>query len=96
MQVYVTPRAERDFNRIIRYIRKKWGDSTAQEFIHKSDAIFKLLRHFPSIGAIEVGEIRGFQLTPQTRILYRIKADKIVILSFFQVRQNPNKKSSND
>jgi hypothetical protein len=46
------------------------------------------------MGQIENGDIRGFQLSPQTRILYRIRDEKIIILAFFDVRQNPNKKFS--
>lgn len=41
------------------------------------------------MGQVEEKEIRGFQITPQTRILYRLKGDKIIILSFFDVRQSP-------
>ena len=45
------------------------------------------------MGSIEQEDIRGFQLSRQTRILYRIKRDKIIVLSFFDVRQNPKKKA---
>lgn len=58
MQVYVTPRAERNFDSIIDYIN----------------------------------DIRGFQLSRKTRMLYRIRDNKIIILSFFDVRQDPKKK----
>lgn len=46
------------------------------------------------MGPIESGEIRGFQLTKQIRILYRVKQDQLIILAFFDVRQNPEKKFS--
>jgi plasmid stabilization system protein ParE len=53
-----------------------------------------ILEDFPEIGTTELAEkkIRGFQLTKQTRIFYRLKDDKIIILSFFDVRQNPGRK----
>jgi plasmid stabilization system protein ParE len=92
MQVYVTPRAERNFDSIVDYIKSKWGERTAKEFIDKVDEIFTLLKNFPTIGQMENGDIRGFQLSPQTRILYRIRDNKIIILSFFDVRQDPKKK----
>jgi hypothetical protein len=44
------------------------------------------------MGQVENNDIRGFQLSRQTRILYRIKDNKIIILSFFDVRQDPKKK----
>jgi plasmid stabilization system protein ParE len=92
MQVFVTPRAERNFDSILNYIKRKWGAKTAQEFVQKADEIFKLLKNFPSIGQIEKDDIRGFQLSPHTRILYRIREEKLIILAFFDVRQNPKKK----
>jgi plasmid stabilization system protein ParE len=92
MQVFVTPRAESHFDSIIGYIKNKWGEQTAKQFIIKTDEIFKLLKNYPTIGQIEKGNIRGLQLSKQTRLLYRIRGEKIIVLSFFDVRQNPNKK----
>ena len=92
MQVFVTPRAERNFDSIVDYIKQKWGEKTAREFIQKVDEIFILLKNFPVMGQVENNDIRGFQLSRQTRIVYRIRDNKIIILSFFDVRQDPKKK----
>lgn len=86
MQVYVTPRAEQNFDSIVNYIRQ------AKEFIYKADEIFGLLKDFPFMGQVESNDIRGFQLSRQTRILYRVRNNKIIILAFFDVRKNPKKK----
>jgi plasmid stabilization system protein ParE len=92
MQVFVTTRAERNFDSIVENIKQKWGEKTASEFIQKVDEIFKLLKAYPLMGQVESNDIRGFQLSRQTRILYRIRDNKIIILSFFDVRQDPKKK----
>jgi len=92
MQVFVTPRAERNFESIVNYISNKWGVKTAQQFIQKTDEMFELLKNYPTMGQIEKGNIRGFQLSTQTRVLYRIREDKIIVLALFDVRQNPSKK----
>jgi len=92
MQVLVTPRAEQDFDSIVDYISNKWGEATARQFVQKTDEIFKLLKNYPSIGQVEKGDIRGLQLSPQTRVLYRIREERIIVLAFFDVRQNPKKK----
>lgn len=92
MQIYLTPRTERNFDSIIKYIRQKWGERTAKEFIKKADQIFILLQDYPMMGQVENKDIRGFQLSKHTRILYRIRDNKIIILSFFDVRQDPRKK----
>jgi plasmid stabilization system protein ParE len=92
MQVFVTPRAERNFDSIIDYIKQKWGERTAKQFVQKKDEILKLLKNYPLMGQVEKDDIRGFQLSPQTRILYRIRDERIIILAFFDVRQDPKKK----
>lgn len=92
MQVFVTPRAEQNFDSIVDYISNKWGEATARQFVQKTDEIFKLLKNYPLIGQVEKGDIRGLQLSPQTRILYRIREERIIVLAFFDVRQNPKKK----
>ncbi|MBX7226257.1 MAG: hypothetical protein K1X55_09510 [Chitinophagales bacterium] len=33
MQVYITPRAELNFNSIVNYLKQTWGEKTAKEFI---------------------------------------------------------------
>jgi plasmid stabilization system protein ParE len=78
MQVYVTPRAEKNFSSITNYIGQKWGERTARQFIQKTDEFFLLLKNYPLIGQVEKDDIRGFQLSTQTRILYRIEMRKLL------------------
>lgn len=92
MKIFLTRRAEKNYDSIKDYIKKKWGEKTANEFILKTDELLSLLKNYPAIGQVEKDDIRGFQLSPQTRIFYRIKEEKIIVLSFFDVRQNPKKK----
>ncbi len=53
MQVFVTPRAEKNFDSIFDY---KWGEETTKQFVLKTDEIFKLLQIYPTMGQVEVGE----------------------------------------
>ena len=91
MKVFLTRRAEKDYELIKDYITQEWGDKTSETFTKKADEIFQLLESFPEMGPVENKDIR-FQLSKQTRILYRIRAQKIIILSFFDVRQDPKKR----
>jgi len=54
----------------------------------------ELLERFPELGTLEVAEknIRRFQISKQTRIFYRINNDQISLLTFFDIRQDPEKK----
>ncbi len=72
---------------------KDWRENVGIRFENQTNSFLELLADFPEIGT-EVNrdkKIRGFQLTKQTRIYHRIKQDKILILAFFDVRQNPKK-----
>jgi hypothetical protein len=54
----------------------------------------EILVDFPERGSIENIDrgIRGFTLTRQVNIFYRVSVEKIFLLDFFDNRQDPNKK----
>jgi plasmid stabilization system protein ParE len=60
MQVFVTSRAERNFDSIIDYIKQKWGERTAKQFVQKTDEIFKLLKNYPSWDKLKRTTLEGF------------------------------------
>lgn len=94
MKLFFTRRAEQNYQAIKRYLIRNWSVKVARAFEEKTTDFLNLLEEFPEIGTVEVEEkqIRGFQLTTQTRIFYRIKDGRIIILALFDVRQNPKKK----
>lgn len=94
MRIFLTKRAEKNYRSIKEHITEEWGEIVADAFEQKTVSFFDLLEDFPEIGAIELAgkQIRGFQLTKQTRVFYRIKDDRIIILTLFDVRQDPKKK----
>lgn len=94
MRISFTKRAQNNYNSIKIYLSDEWGEKTAQAFEQKAIDFFDLLKEFPEMGTVEFPEkqIRGFQLTKQTRIIYRIKGQKVIVLAFIDVRQNPKKK----
>ena len=94
MTIFVTKRAYRNYTSIKARITERWGEFVAETFEQKIKDFLDLLEQFPQMGTVEVSEkqIHGFQVTRQTRVLYRIKANRIIVLSFFDVRQHPDKK----
>jgi Plasmid stabilization system protein len=94
MRVLVTKQAEKTYRSIKAYIIEEWGEKVAEAFEQKTVDFLNLLSKFPEMGTLEVPEkqIRGFLLSKQTRVFYRIKNDKLIILTFFDVRQSPKKK----
>lgn len=94
MKLFITKRAERNYNKIKEYITTEFGDNVAYVFEQKTTDFLNLLIDYPEMGSLEVvhEKIRGFQLAKQTKVFYRIKDDRIIILTFFHVRQSPKKK----
>lgn len=94
MKITLTKRAERNFISIKEYIRQDFGKIVAEVFEQKISDLLHLLKTFPEMGSIEIKskQIRAFQLTKLTTVFYRLKDQNIIILTFFDVRQNPKKK----
>lgn len=94
MSVVFTSRAKRNYHSIKKYLSDKWGASIAEAFEQKTIDFLYLLEQFPEIGTNELPEkqIRGFQLTQQTKVFYRLKGKQIIILALFDVRQDPEKR----
>ena len=96
MKIKVSKRAAKSFYTIKDFVKEKWGDLVADNFEQKTISFLDLLQEFPEIGALEIPEkkLYGFQLTKQTKVFYRIKSNTIIIIVFFDVRQNPERKPS--
>ncbi|MBK8983439.1 MAG: type II toxin-antitoxin system RelE/ParE family toxin [Ignavibacteria bacterium] len=94
MKISLTKRAEKKYRLIKEYIRTEWGVRVESAFEQRAKDFFDLLKDFPKQGPLEIEEkqIRGIMLTKHTKIFYRIKGNRIIILTFFDVRQDPSKK----
>ncbi len=94
MEIFFTKRANNNYKSIKEYIALEFGVSVSEIFENKLIDFLEILKNFPEMGSLEVPNkgIRGFQFSEQTRIFYRIKSNRIIILTLFDVRQHPNKK----
>ncbi|HRK53158.1 MAG TPA: type II toxin-antitoxin system RelE/ParE family toxin [Cyclobacteriaceae bacterium] len=94
MKLVWTEKAKARMAEILDHIELEFGIASRQSFREKAKDFTRLLIEFPEIGTLEIKDknLRGFQLTKQTRIFYRIKKDQIVILTFFDSRQDPKKR----
>jgi plasmid stabilization system protein ParE len=94
MKIVWTKKAQKRFGEILDYIQLYFGDPARQSFMTKTKDFTKLLYEFPEIGTLEIPEkkLRGFQLTKQTRLFYRLKNDQIILLTFFDSRQDPKRR----
>ena len=86
--------ADRKFDTLIDYLSAEWGESVTKAFVKRTFDFLDLLVDFPEIGSIENAnrQIRGFVLTKHVTVFYKVKGNRVVILNFYNNRQNPNKK----
>jgi plasmid stabilization system protein ParE len=86
--------ADKKFDTIIEYLQKEWGEKSVNTFVKKVYDFLDILVEFPNIGTPEdkTKNIFGFVVVSQITIFYRIKSNRIILLNFFDNRQDPNKK----
>ena len=89
LEIIWTILAEKTFEDIINYLSVKWDSKTADNFINKTFNFLEILSVFPEIGKIERKrtKIRGFVLTKQTTIFYKINHSQIILISFHDNRK---------
>lgn len=90
MKIVWTKTAQKRLSTVLDYIEKEFGETARYSFRARALEFTKLLYEFPKMGTLEIPHknLRGFQLTKQTKVFYRLKN---VILTFFDSRQDPNK-----
>ncbi len=94
MRIVWTKTAQKRLQEILMYIQEEFGDNAKLQFRSRAMDFTRLLAEFPEMGTLEIKEkhLRGFQLTKQTRVYYRLKGERIILLTFFDSRQNPKKR----
>ena len=73
------------------YLAENWSEAVLEEFVDKVYKATELLSTHPEIGQKTAKEssLRSYLIKPYTRLVYRIKTDKIVILRLIDTRQKP-------
>lgn len=94
LEIQWSKRADKKFDEIIEYTMQEWGERVTGSFVKKIYELLDILSEFPELGSIENEEkqIRGYAIIKQITIFYTIRMDKIILLDFFDNRQNPKKK----
>jgi plasmid stabilization system protein ParE len=93
LTIYWTRRADEKFDRILEYLSVEWGEKVTSAFVKKVYDFLDVLIDFPEIGSLENVEknIRGFVILKQITVFYKVTDNKIILLNFFDTRQNNNK-----
>lgn len=92
-QVVVTKRFRNQTQRTYQYIIKKFSATTAYSFLEKLEERIQLISKHPASRIVKnYDSIRYIQLIPHNLIFYRVKKNKIEILSLFDTRRSPKRK----
>ena len=96
LEIRWTTRADIKLDHLIIYLETEWGESVVKAFMKKLYDFLEILSEFPEIGTIQYPEknIRGFTLTKQINVFYKIESDYIVLIDIFDNRSNPKKKDT--
>ncbi len=89
-----TENAKQDLKEIIEYLVEEWSVDVAENFVDKLDSMLELLENSPFIGTASNKKrgVRQILITRHNRLFYRISGDKIILLDFFDTRQDPSKR----
>lgn len=85
--------ATQDLKKIIEYLRDEWSVDIAEKFIDKLDSILELLENAPYIGikSEKRAGVRQILITRHNKLFYRLRGNTILLLDFFDTRQDPDK-----
>lgn len=91
MKIIITTQAEKNLIDITDYLYAKFGEIVIQRFLEKINSFKIQISSHPEIGKKYYNGIYVFLLIKQINAFYRIENNKIIILTFWDNRQNPTK-----
>jgi plasmid stabilization system protein ParE len=94
LEIFWSKRADNKFDKILDYLNAEWGERVTSAFVKKVYDFLDILVEFPEIGTLENTKrnIRGFVIVRQITIFYKLSGNNIILLNFFDNRQNPKRK----
>ncbi|PAW92448.1 hypothetical protein CKK33_02625 [Mucilaginibacter sp. MD40] len=85
-----TPEATETFDIIVELIETKWGFASAQKFVRTANQTILTLASHPEMFVTVKGQtIRRAFITKQTSLFYEITEQQIILLYFWDNRQEP-------
>ena len=90
LEVRWTEEAEFTFDAIMQLIAHRWGDLSAEKFASKTKKLLNNLSAqaylFPEAG---IDNVRKAVITKQSSVFYEVQGERIVLLFFWDNRQDP-------
>ena len=87
------PKAEENFAEIIEWLQLNWTDKEMSKFIKRTNKVLELISTNPEIyRKSEKANIHQAIITKHNLLLYKINGSQVELLTFFDTKQDPDKK----
>jgi plasmid stabilization system protein ParE len=92
--VKITTRAKRRMNQMTAYLAQEYSHAAAVNLSKQADEVVKLAALHPLSGYLvnEEKNIRYLKMDKNRQMFYRLKGSTLIVLDFFDTRQNPDKR----
>jgi len=92
-EIFLTPRAEQNFVKIIEYLKSEWGPTVTNNFIDRFEQVLTLLGEDPGMFqfADRAKRIQKCIVTKHNILYFKEFKDLIKIITIFDTRQDPEK-----
>lgn len=88
--IKITKRADKDEQKIYRYIAEEFGEIYAQNFRHKLIETFYKLAKYPLIGRVAKNDknIRVLILNNKNKLVYKVMENEVIIIRLLNMKTN--------
>ena len=91
LKIQWTPEAEENFDEIVSYLEREFGDASDKKFIQRVNLVLEdISRHPDLFEQSQTGNSRKGFVSRQTSLYYRVNIDWVELLSFWNNRRHPD------
>jgi plasmid stabilization system protein ParE len=92
-EVVLSPVATEKLEQLLRYLRTEFSERTMRTFLSRLEKSVLAIKKYPEScpASLKRKSIRKCTVTKQTMFFYRVRRNKIEILTIFDSRQQPTK-----
>jgi plasmid stabilization system protein ParE len=90
LEVRWTEEAEFTFDHIVSFINDNWGNKSSEKFISKTTKLLSSISAHPFLfPESDITGVRKAVITKQTSVFYEIYTNRIMLVFFWDNRQDP-------
>lgn len=88
-----SPRSKKDYLKLLEYLQEEWGEKVVKKFNGRLQTVLKTIASKPQLypASSRMKDVRRCVVSKQTSLYYRVKKNKIELITLFDTRQDPKK-----